>query len=156
MCKLWPWPWRYDPQWRSWYDCVIYYQGPTWQCGVMALQGFGYVRTVTLTLKIWPSVKVMIDTPVGHGQQLCEILSRSDKWVRRYDPDTMWTDGQIERQTDRGISYIFKTFVCGEVVGKIVYHSCHPGPLVITDNSSYLTYRISLQNSANTYYYNFN
>ena len=28
-------------------------------------------------------------TPVGHGQQLCEILSRSDKWVRRYDPDTM-------------------------------------------------------------------
>ena len=29
------------------------------------------------------------DTPVGHGQQLCEILSRSDKWVRRYDPDTM-------------------------------------------------------------------
>ena len=29
------------------------------------------------------------DTPVGHGQKLCEILSRSDKWVRRYDPDTM-------------------------------------------------------------------
>ena len=22
------------------------------------------------------------DTPLGHGKQLCEILSRSDKWVR--------------------------------------------------------------------------
>ena len=28
------------------------------------------------------------DRPLGHGQQLCEILSRSDKWVERYGPDT--------------------------------------------------------------------
>ena len=27
------------------------------------------------------------DTPLGHGQQLCEILSRSDKGARSYDPD---------------------------------------------------------------------
>ena len=34
------------------------------------------------------------DTPLGHGQQLCVILSREDKGVRSYGPDTMWTDGQ--------------------------------------------------------------
>ena len=28
MCKLWPW--RYVPESRSWYDCMIYYQDPTW------------------------------------------------------------------------------------------------------------------------------
>ena len=29
------------------------------------------------------------DTPLGHGQQLCHILSRSDKEVRSYGPDRM-------------------------------------------------------------------
>ena len=28
------------------------------------------------------------DTPLGHRQQLCEILSRSNKAVRSYFPDT--------------------------------------------------------------------
>ena len=28
------------------------------------------------------------DTPLGHGQQLCEILSRSNMVVRSYGPDT--------------------------------------------------------------------
>ena len=28
------------------------------------------------------------DTLLGHGQQFCEILSRSDKEVRSYGPDT--------------------------------------------------------------------
>ena len=28
------------------------------------------------------------DTPLGHGQQLCEILSRSNLAVRSYGPDT--------------------------------------------------------------------
>ena len=27
------------------------------------------------------------DTPLGHGQQLCEILSRSNLAVRSYGPD---------------------------------------------------------------------
>ena len=43
------------------------------------------------------------DTSLGHGQYLCEIISRSDKGVRSYGPDTMWTDGQTEGQTDRVI-----------------------------------------------------
>ena len=28
------------------------------------------------------------DTPLGHGQQLCEILSRSNIAMRSYDPET--------------------------------------------------------------------
>ena len=28
------------------------------------------------------------DTPLGHGQQLCEILSKSNTAVRSYGPDT--------------------------------------------------------------------
>ena len=46
------------------------------------------------------------DTPVGHGHQLCEILSRSDKWVRRYDSDTMWTEGQTETDWQGDFLYI--------------------------------------------------
>ena len=62
-----------------------------------------YVCTATLTLEIWPWVKVMTH-PFGHGQQLCEILFRSDKWEQSYGPDPMWTDERIDRQTDRVIS----------------------------------------------------
>ena len=29
------------------------------------------------------------DTPLGHGQQLCKIISRLDKGVQSYGPDTM-------------------------------------------------------------------
>ena len=54
------------------------------------------------------------DTPLGHGQQLCAIISRLDKGVRSYGPDMMWTDGQTDRRTDRqGDSYIPPNFVCG-------------------------------------------
>ena len=35
------------------------------------------------------------DTPLGHGQQMCEILSRSNEGVRSYAPDKM------NRRTDR-------------------------------------------------------
>ena len=46
----------------------------------------GYVFTVTLTLEIWPWIKVMTH-PLGHGQQLCEILSISNMAMRSYGPD---------------------------------------------------------------------
>ena len=48
------------------------------------------------------------NTSLGHGQQLCEILSRLDKGVRSYSPDTMWIDGQ-------GDSYTPPNFVCGGI-----------------------------------------
>ena len=60
MYKLWLWPWRYHNESRSWYDCVINYQDPTWQWGVIGPDtDFQYVCTVTLTLEIWPWLKVM-------------------------------------------------------------------------------------------------
>ena len=51
------------------------------------------------------------DTPLGHGQQLCEIISRSVKGLRSYGPDMLWTERQKDRQTDgqtdrHGDSYI--------------------------------------------------
>ena len=49
---------------------------------------FGYVCTVTLTLKVIMTLGQSHDIPLGHGQQLCEILSRSNMAVRSYVPDT--------------------------------------------------------------------
>ena len=73
------------------------------------------------------------DTPLGHGQELCEISSRTEKGLRSNGPETMWTDRQTDRQTDgqtdgqkdgrtgrtdrqtdrQGDSYIPPNFVCG-------------------------------------------
>ena len=50
------------------------------------------------------------DTPLGHGQKLLEILSRSDKSVQSYGPDKMGTDGETDGHGD---SYIPPNFVCG-------------------------------------------
>ena len=87
MCKLWPWLWQYDTESRSRYDYVIYYQDQTWQWGVMARTRFHgpdkifrYMCTVILTLEIGPCH----DTPLGHEQRLCEILSRSNMAARSY------------------------------------------------------------------------
>ena len=92
--KIWPWvivmahPWFIDN------DCEKYYPYPTRKWGVMARTWIlKHVYTVTLTLKIWP-LGESNDTFLGHGQQLCEILSRSDTGVRSYGPDKMWTDRQ--------------------------------------------------------------
>ena len=55
------------------------------------------ICAVTLTLDICPWVKVMTH-PWVMDNYLCEILSRSDKWVRSYSPDVMRTDGQTDGQ----------------------------------------------------------
>ena len=86
MCKLWAWPWRYDPESKSWYHCVIHYQYPTWQWGVMARARFFGM------FALWPWHQNMTlgqghDTSLGHWQQLCEILSISNLAVRSYNPD---------------------------------------------------------------------
>ena len=36
-------------------------------------------------------------TFLGHGQYLCEKLSRSHTWVRSYSLDMKWTDGRTDR-----------------------------------------------------------
>ena len=87
-----PWVTVMTHPWGMDNNCVKYYPDKTWQREVMT-KDFGYVYTVTLTL--------------GHGQQLCEILSRSDKGARCYDPDRMWS---VDRQGD---TYILPNFVGG-------------------------------------------
>ena len=116
---LWPWPWRYDLGSRSWHTIrpwtivwnIIQIQqgsGDLWP-------GHGFSVCVHCDLDLWDmTLGQSHDTPLGHGQQLCEILSRSDNWVRSYGPDTMWTDGQTEGQGD---SYILpQTLFAGGLI----------------------------------------
>ena len=77
--KFWPWPWRYDTESRSWYNCVIYYQDSTWTWGVMSQIQFLVCVHFDLDLGAMT---------LGQGQQLCEILSISNLAVRSYGPDT--------------------------------------------------------------------
>ena len=101
ICSLWSWPWRYDLESRSWHTLG------SWTTIV-----WNIIQIQHGSEELWPWhgfwVCVHCDlgditlgqghgTPLGHGQKLCEILSRSDKGVRSYGPDTMWTDGQTER-----------------------------------------------------------
>ena len=104
MCALWPWPWRYDLGLRSWHTLgswiTILWNIIKIQLGSMELwPGHGFVYVCTVTLIDFGDVTSGQghDTPLGHGQQLCEILSRSDKGLRSYGPDRHtdeWTDGR--------------------------------------------------------------
>ena len=108
MCALWPWPWWYDLGSRS-------HRLWSWTTIV-----WNYVQIEQGSTKLWPGHGSPVcvhcdldlgdmtlgqghDTPLGHGQQMCEIISRSDKGVRSYGPDTIWTDRQTDGQTDRVI-----------------------------------------------------
>ena len=101
MCALWPWPWRYDLRSRSWHTLG------SWTISVWNIikiqigkEEFSpdtdswYVCTVTLTLEIWPWVKVMAHP---WAMDNCE----------KYYPD--WTSGYevmaltLCEQTDRVI-----------------------------------------------------
>ena len=158
--KIWPWvkvmthPWVMDT------NCVKYYPDPTWQWGVMAwtrilgmwelwpwprwydLGSRSWNTLGTWTTIVWNNIQIQLgkeelwpghrfwvcvhcdlvlgdmtfgqghDTPLGHGQQFYEILSRLDKWVRSYGPDTKWTDGQ----TDRVIPIYLQTLFAGGII----------------------------------------
>ena len=72
-------PWVIDNK------CVKY-PDPTMQWGIMAS-----TRIISGICALWPwswRYYQGHDTPVGHGQQLCEILSRSNLAMRSYGPDT--------------------------------------------------------------------
>ena len=43
-------------------------------------------------------------TALDHGQHLCEMLFRSYKWLRSYDPDKI-VNRRTDRKTDRGFLY---------------------------------------------------
>ena len=113
MCSLCPWPWRYDLGSRSWHTLGSW---TTIVLNIIQIQhgsedlwpGHGFWVCFHCNLDLGDmTLGQGHDTPLGHGQQLCEILSRSDKGVRSYGPDTMWTDGQTDGRIDRqGDSYI--------------------------------------------------
>ena len=94
MCSLWPWPWRYDLGSRSWHILE------SWTTIVRNI-----IQKQHCSEELWPRQRFWIcvhcdldlggmtlgqghDTFLGHGQQLCEILSRSNRVVRSYGPDT--------------------------------------------------------------------
>ena len=102
MCALWPWPWRYDLGSKSWHIL-----GPwttiVWILSTsnMAVRSygpdteFGYVCTVTLTLEVWPWVKVMTHPwvmdnncvniiHIQHGSE--ELWSGHGFWMRALWP----------------------------------------------------------------------
>ena len=81
ICALWPWPWRYDLGSKSWHTLG------------------SWTTIVWNIIQIWVCVHCDLDlgdmtmgqgqdTPLGHGQQLCEILSKSNMAVRSYGQDT--------------------------------------------------------------------
>ena len=117
MCALWPWPWRYDLGSRSWHILgswtTIVWNIIHIQLGSEELwpdTDFGYVSTVTLTLEIWPWVKVMTHPWVMdnncvkyYPDRTCGYKVMAGHEVNR----------RTDRQTDRqGDSYIPPNFVC--------------------------------------------
>ena len=56
---------------------------------ISLLPGHGYPECVHCDLNLGDmTLGQSHDTPLGHGQQLCEILSRSNLAVRSYGLDT--------------------------------------------------------------------
>ena len=99
MCALWPWPWRYDLGSRSWHTRA------SWTTIV-----WNIIQIQLGSEELWPGHWFPVcvhcdldledmtlgqghDTRLGHGQQLCEILSRSNLAVRSYCQDTDFQGG---------------------------------------------------------------
>ena len=106
MCALWPWHKRSDlgskviahPLVMD-NNCVKYYSDPTLQWRFMA-----WTRIFCICA-LWPWRHDLEsrwhDTPLGHGQQLCENNIQIRQVGTKLWPGTMWTDRQTDRQTDR-------------------------------------------------------
>ena len=94
MSKLWPWPWRYDLGSRSWHTLrswitIMWNIIKIWYGSEELWPGHGFLVYKHCDLDLeGMTLGQGHDTPLGHGQQLCEILSRSNMAVRCYGPDT--------------------------------------------------------------------
>ena len=94
MCALWPWPWRYDLGSMSWHilrlQTINVWNIIQIQLGSEELwPGYGFPLYVHCDLDLGDmTLGQCRDTPLGHAQHLCEILSRSNLAVRSYGPDT--------------------------------------------------------------------
>ena len=118
MYALWPWSWEYDLRSRSWHT-LRSWTTIEWNYNQIELgsdelwSGHGFLVYVHSDIDLRDmTLGQGHDTPLGHGQQLCEILSRSDKGVHSYGPDTMWTDGQTDRVIPIYIYIPPPNFVC--------------------------------------------
>ena len=96
MCPLWHWPWRFDLGSRSW-QTLGSWTTIVWNIIQIKFRseelwpGHGFWVCVHCGIDLGDLTLVQgHDTPLGHGQQLCEILSRSNlalSW-RSYGSDT--------------------------------------------------------------------
>ena len=94
ICAMWPWPWRYVLGSRSWHTLGSW---TTIVWNIIQIQlgreetwpGHGFPVFLHCDLDLgYMTLGQGPDTPWGHWQQLCEILSRSNLAERRYGPDT--------------------------------------------------------------------
>ena len=107
MCTLWPWPRWYDLRSRSWHtlwvmdnDRVIFRSSMAmWSYGPDT--DFGYMCTMTLTLEIWPWVKVMTFP-----------LVMNNNCVQYYSDRTRGNRTRCEQTDRQGDFYIPTHFVC--------------------------------------------
>ena len=83
------WPWAKVMSHPSVMDnnCLKYYLDPTWQWRVISLKHILLCVHFDLDLEGMTLVQGH-DTPLGNGQQLCEILSRINMAVKSYGTDT--------------------------------------------------------------------
>ena len=98
ICALWPWLQRYDLGSRSWHTLgswtTIVWNIIQIQLGSEELwPGHGFPVYWYMYVHCDLDLRDMTlgqghDTPLDHGQQLCEILSRSNLEVRSYGLDT--------------------------------------------------------------------
>ena len=94
MCALRPWPRRYDLGSRSWHILgswtTIVWNIIQIKLGTEELRPeHGFPVYVHRDLDLGDMILGQgHNTSLGHGQQLCETLSRSNLAVRRYGPDT--------------------------------------------------------------------
>ena len=79
MCALWPWPWIYDLVSRSWHTLGSW---ATVVRNVIQIHRHGFLVCVYCDLDLRDMTFGQgHDTPLGHGQQLCEILSRDNNII---------------------------------------------------------------------------
>ena len=127
MCALWPWPWRYELGRRSWHTLG------SWTTIVWIIQIQHGSEELWPGHRFWVCVDCDLDdmtlgqgqdTPFGHEQ--C---------------DTMWTDGQTDRRTDRVIPIYPQTLFAGGITKCIlvtmVYYKCTTSKLSLALLKSY-------------------
>ena len=117
MCALWSWYKRYDLSSRSWHTLrswtIIVWNIILIQLGSYELwPRHGFLVCVHCDLDIGEmTLGQDHDTSLGHGQQISEILSRSDKWGKK-----LWPGNDVKRRTNRRTGWFLCLRGGGEVI----------------------------------------